>query len=99
MRAERCTASRRVRTDTLLIAAEKGLFRFDGLSFASIVPTSGPERTACSASPRPTATGCWRESAATHWSAFRGGAFEDVMPAHNFLGIVRSWLPAGTGRS
>ena len=72
---------------SLLIAAEKGLFRFDGLSFAPIVPTSGPSGPVLGIASTD-GDGLLARVGGHPLVGFRGGAFEDVMPAHNFLGIV-----------
>jgi signal transduction histidine kinase/ligand-binding sensor domain-containing protein len=74
----------------LWIAAEKGLVRFDGLGFTSIVPPGG------AAGGGPTVLGVASSDSGALWArlrgpalmAYRDDAFEDVMSAHNLEGIV-----------
>ena len=72
----------------LLIAAEKGLFRFDGLSFTPIVPTSGPTGAAVLGVASTDDGGLLVRVGGHPLVGFRSGALEDVMPSHNFLGVV-----------
>jgi ligand-binding sensor domain-containing protein len=72
---------------SLLIAAQRGGFRFDGRSFAAIVPTSGPTGPVLGIASTD-GGGFLARVGGQPLVAFRGGHFEAVKPSHNFLGVV-----------
>ena len=64
----------------LWIAAEKGLVRFDGVSFRLFEPSGSTRRPAprCWASPRLPTAACGRACEGQRWCGFRHGAFENI---------------------
>ena len=65
----------------LWIAAEKGLVRFDGLTFRSVVAPPGRRRAPgrrCSASPPDADGGLWARLRGPALVRYRNGAFEQV---------------------
>jgi signal transduction histidine kinase/ligand-binding sensor domain-containing protein len=85
----------------LWIAAEKGLVRFDGISFRLIEPSAeiaptGPTVLGVAAGPDGSV---WARLKGSAMVRFRHGALENILPMIGLPGsVVTAMLPAGAGR-